>query len=111
MQTPKHIRVRGSLQLLLGLILVALMGTVTYNLAPSLLRPGGDESRFTATAEQAQLILGLFALIVTLGLLSMVSGLWQIVTGRRSKWMVLVMLLVFALVAAGAWLSWRVLSG
>lgn len=111
MQTPKQIRVRGLLQLLLGLILVALMGTVTYNLAPSLLRPRGEASSFTGTAEQAQIILGLFALTIAFGLMSMAAGLWQIITGRRDKWIILVILLVFALVVAGAWLSWHALSG
>ncbi len=55
-QPSTNIRRRGWLQLLLGLFLVGMMGTITYNLAPGLLFPGerlADGLQFTGTAEQA----------------------------------------------------------
>src|SRR3712207_2705890 len=50
-RTAKVVRRLGWLQLLIGLFLVGLMGTITYNLAPALLNPAAatDGSRFTGT--------------------------------------------------------------
>jgi hypothetical protein len=48
--------------------------------------PDASGSRFTGTTEQAQLILGLFGLIIVFGLTSIVGGLWQVITGTRNKW-------------------------
>jgi MFS family permease len=88
------VRRLGWLQLFAGLFLVALMGTITYNLAPLMLRAGerAGGARFTGTAEQAQLILGLFGLVIAFGLASMLSGLWHIKTGRRNKWIFFLLL-------------------
>jgi hypothetical protein len=74
--------------LLIGLFLVGLMGTITFNTAPGLLQPGVPQGgeRFTGTVEQGRFILGLFGLVIVFGLTSVVSGVWQIVTGRRNKW-------------------------
>ena len=98
-------RVRGWLSLVIGLFLVGFMGTITYRLAPSLLLPGTRDGGggFTGTAEQARLILGLFGLVITFGFFSMVSGLWQIVTGRRNKWIWIFMLALFIILILMAW--------
>jgi MFS family permease len=101
------VRGLGWLQLLIGLFLVGLMGTITYNLAPSLLSPAApaDGSRFTGTPEQALVILGLFGLVIAFGVGSIASGLWQIATGRRNKWIFIAMLALFVVVMLTAWLT------
>ena len=109
----KNWRLRGWLQVFLGLFLVGFVGLITFNLAPQMLRPGvaGDGGgRFTGTAEQGLLIIGLFGLIITFGLGSVAGGLWQIVTGRRNKWILAVMLGLFAIVMLAAWLTTRSLA-
>jgi MFS family permease len=110
---PKNWRLRGWLQLLSGLILVGLMGTITYNLAPQMLRPGvaAGGGGFTGTAEQGLLILGLFGFLITFGLGSVASGLWQIATGRRNKWIFALTLGLFLLVMLAAWLTTGSLKG
>ena len=114
LRPPKTGRLRGWLQVLLGLFLVGFMGLLTYNLAPMMLTPGesvGGGGRFTGTAEQGLLILGLFGLIITFGLGSVASGLWLIATGRRSKWIIALMIGLFVLVMLAAWFTTYSLKG
>ena len=105
LRSAKLVRRLGWLQLLIGLFLVGLMGTITYNLAPALLQAGEsvDGSRFTGTPQQAQLILGLFGMVLVFGLGSILSGLWQIKTGRRNKWLFIIMLVLFVVLIAFSW--------
>jgi MFS family permease len=106
LRSARLVRGLGWLQLLIGLFLVGLMGTITYNLAPSLLSPAAPAgSRFTGTPGQALMILGLFGLVITFGVGSIASGLWQIVTGRRNKWIFILMLVLFVVVMLTAWLT------
>ena len=107
LRTAKQVRRLGWVQLLIGVFLVGLMGTITFNLAPLMLRtgePAASGARFTGTAEQAQLILGLFGLVILFGLTSMASGLWQIKTGRRNKWIFILMLALVVLLVLAGWL-------
>ena len=100
-------RLLGVLQLLVGLFLVGLMGTITYRLAPALAgaaRADGGTG-FKGTREQALLIFGLFGLVITFGLGSVASGLWQLVTGRRSRWLFVAMLALFVVVMLYAWFA------
>lgn len=94
MRSAGQIRFLGGIQLLLGVFLAGFMGVITYNLAPLLLNPSRPEggSRFTGTSQQAVLILGLFGLIIIFGLGSSLTGIWQIATGRRNKWIILIVL-------------------
>ncbi|HLL75217.1 MAG TPA: hypothetical protein VK421_08100 [Pyrinomonadaceae bacterium] len=107
LRTAKVVRRLGWLQLLIGLFLIGLMGTITYNLAPALLNPAAatDGSRFTGTPEQALMILGLFGLVITFGVGSLAAGLWQIATGRRNNWIFVLMILLFVVVMVVAWLT------
>ncbi|HJR08614.1 MAG TPA: hypothetical protein VJ842_15245 [Pyrinomonadaceae bacterium] len=105
LRTAKQVRRLGWLQLAIGVFLIGLMGTITYNLAPALLQAGEsvDGSRFTGTPQQAQLILGLFGMVLVFGVGSVASGLWQIKTGRRNKWLFIVMLVLFVILIAFSW--------
>jgi MFS family permease len=108
-----QVRRLGWAQLILGLFLVGLMGTITFNLAPSMLRPGASQSgtRFTGTPEQAQLILGLFGLVIVFGLTGIVNGLWQIITGRRNKWILVIILVLAVLLIVGGRFVYKALGG
>ena len=86
-QNPRTVRRLGWVLLLLGLFLVGLMGTITWNLYPSMTHPGVADaggSTFTGTTQQARDALQLFGMVMAFGLLSTVNGLWQIATGRRN---------------------------
>ena len=105
LRTAKQVRRLGWLQLAIGVFLIGLMGTITYNLAPALLQAGEstDGARFTGTPQQAQLILGLFGMVLVFGLGSILSGLWQIKTGRRNKWLFIIMVVLFVVLIAFSW--------
>jgi MFS family permease len=107
LRSAKLVRRLGWLQLLLGLFLVGMMGTITYHLAPALLSPAAATggSRFTGSPEQALMILALFGLVITFGVGSIAGGLWQIFTGRRNKWIFILMLLLFVVLLVSAWLT------
>jgi len=112
--TTKRVRVLGWVQFAMGLFLVGLMGAITYNVAPMMLQPGVETaggSRFTGTAGQALVILGLFGLVIIFGLTSMVSGLYQVKTGRRNKMIFVFMLAVFGVLMVAAWLIQAGLGG
>ena len=116
LRTAKQVRRLGWLQLVIGVFLVGLMGTITYNLAPLMFpaRPpaaGRSGARFTGTPEQAQLILGLFGMVMVFGLGSIVSGVWQIKTGRRNKWLFIVMVALFVVLILFSWYLRSALRG
>ena len=111
MRTPKMVRRLGWFLLLVGLFLVVLIGTVTWNLAPALMHPYAPDSNFTGTAEQARLILRLFGVVILFGLGTMVNGTYQIVTGQRSRIITFVTLGLAAVLFIVAWSTNRGLGG
>lgn len=104
MPRAQGIRRRGWLLIVIGFLLVMMMGAITLMVAPTMLSgTSSTGAKFTGTPEQAFLILGLFGVVIIFGLTSIASGLWQIVTGRRSIWIVVLILgLTFLLIVAGA---------
>ena len=100
---------RGIVLLLCGLILLGVMGAVTWNMYPTLTNPGVtiDGSTFTGTADQAQITLLLFAAVLVFGLVATANGIYMLVTKQQSKAFTFVslglaaLLLVIAIVATG----------
>ena len=79
---------RGIVLLLCGLFLLGLMGTITYNMYPTLTHPGvrmPDGSSFTGTAEQARITLLLFAAVIVFGLVATANGLYMLITKQQSR--------------------------
>ena len=87
MRAVRESRARGWALLVIGLFLIGMMGAISWNMAPSLMRPGVeiDGGTWTGTAEQARMVLGLFALLIAFGFASAANGAFQIATGRQSK--------------------------
>lgn len=104
MPRAQGVRRRGWVLIVLGVLLVAMMGTITFLTAPMMMsRRASSGAGFTGTPEQALLILGLFGIVMIFGITCIGSGLWQIVTGRRSIWIVVITLsLTFLLIVAGS---------
>src|SRR5690606_29000599 len=80
------IRIRGTFLIVIGLFMVAFMGGIAIFVAALLL---GSASQNVSSARRLNdeipmliLIYGIFALVIALGLNSLISGLWMIVTGR-----------------------------
>ena len=99
MRAVRESRLRGWALLLLGLLLVGMMGTITFYMSPQLMNPGVETAgggSFTGTARQARLILYLFWALIAFGALTAVNGVYQIATGRQHWAFVALTLLVFA---------------
>ena len=111
MRTPKMVRRLGWFLLLIGLFLVGLMGTITWNLAPSLLHPYSPDSNYTGTAEQARMILRLFAVVIIFGIGTMINGAYQIKTGQRNGWITAATLGLAVVLFVVAWVTNRGLGG
>jgi membrane protease YdiL (CAAX protease family) len=96
-------RTRGVILVVCGLFLIGLMGTITIALLPTLLHAGkeGGGADFEGTAQQAQMILGLFGVIIAFGFTSLAYGIYQLVYRRENKaFIVVTLLLVVVLLAA-----------
>jgi O-antigen/teichoic acid export membrane protein len=100
-------RTRGIILVICGLVLIGLMGTVTIALLPTLLHAGKDVggSDFEGTTQQAQMILGLFAVIIAFGFTSLAYGIYQLVYRRESKAFIVVTLLLVAVLLVAVWLT------
>jgi len=112
MKSSRNIRTRGWVLLCCGLFLVLVMGWITWSLWPTLARPGVEyeSGSFQGTKQQAQMILGLFGLVILFGALGTVNALYMIMTGRQSRWFVIVTLLLAVAIVAAAWLMMRMLK-
>lgn len=78
------------------------MGGITLFTAPIMLSSGSTSggTSFSGTPEQAILILGLFGMVIVFGFAAILAGVFQIITGRRSIWIIIaILVLTFLLVA------------
>jgi hypothetical protein len=112
MRNSRNIRTRGWVLLCCGLFLVLFMGWIAWSLLPTLLRPGieQDSSTFTGSKDQAQMILGLFALVILFGAVGTLNAIYMITTGRQNRVFVIVTLLLAVALAGFAWVTTRMLK-
>jgi len=81
-----RLKTAAIVQVVAGVFLLLLMGTVTWRMAPILLAapaPLADGSRFNASQEVAQMVLALFGSVMAFGALALFIGLRQLATGVR----------------------------
>ncbi|MEO7725460.1 MAG: hypothetical protein ABIU29_12380 [Chthoniobacterales bacterium] len=86
MQSKRWSRRYGVLLVILGLVISIVIGFVLLALLPRLLHPRG--SGFSDTGAQATLALVVLGAVETFGVTVTCYGVWQVVTGRRSKWVI-----------------------
>lgn len=92
----QRIRRLGIVAVVMGVFLVGMMAVITAVVAPIMLSAGSETNgaKFEGTPEQGLLIMGLFGVIFVFGLVAIASGIFQIVTGRRS---IVIVVIVIAL--------------
>ncbi|MBA2435743.1 MAG: hypothetical protein H0V54_11810 [Chthoniobacterales bacterium] len=101
MQSKRWSRRYGVVLVILGLVISIVIGFVLLALLPRLHHPRG--SGFSDTGAQATLALVVLGAVETFGVTVTCYGVWQVVTGRRSKWVIyfalgiVIFLLLFAL--------------
>lgn len=104
MQTASTIRVLGWVLLVIGAFLVVFMGALSVLIASIILNSGdpGATTRFNGGTKEIAFIVGVFSVVIAIGVTSLVSGFWQIRYGRRNKSIVRIMVwLALAFMVAG----------
>jgi hypothetical protein len=108
LQSVSDIRIRGVLSVLLGVALLAFMGWLSlwvYN-AITEPTPPGSTPRFTGGPEEIGFIVFGFGLVILIALAGTIGGLWQIIFGKRNKWIVyLVIVLGLVFIGTGLLLT------
>lgn len=95
--SQKYMVKNGYLQIVIGAILALGMTGLGAYLGKIMLFPASGGSRFTGTLADASLIVGIFLLVISVGVAAMVNGYWQIRYGRRNKYIVY-FLIAFAVI-------------
>lgn len=81
-------KARAVLQVVLGVFLVGLMGTIAVRMAPMLLAAPdalADGSRFNASQGAARLVLALFAAVILFGTITIAHGISLARSGIRLR--------------------------
>ena len=99
MQSRRWSRRFGTVLVACGLFITGLMATVIYFTAPTMLRPGVEieGTRFEGSRAQGVFFLALMGVVLAFGVTAMLYGAWQTKTGRRSRWVVYVLVGVVVL--------------
>ena len=104
--TAKNVRTRGTILVIVGLFLIALIGGISIFLAVLLFGSANQTPEGTRRVQEAMpmllVVYGLFALLIAFGLNSLISGIWMLVTGRRNRVMLWVMWGLLALLGIAA---------
>ena len=103
-----NVRIRGGMLLVIGAFLIAMMSYISYFSVAAYVGTDPSGSRFTGTREQFMGIAALFGALILFGFVSAVTGIWQLVVGRRNKVLVwLGLALGIALYAGALLMIWR----
>ena len=109
MRSSRTVRAYGAVMMVCGIILLGMMGTITVLLWPQLMNPGREMAggtTFTGSAGDAEMILWLFGLVLLFGLVALLTGLWQVATGRRNRWVAIIAVaLGAAIFVYGRWMT------
>ena len=90
-QTPETIRALGGVLIFLGVILAGGMGVLMIWLNNAMTNPSST-IKFNADSPQQELIFPVLGMVAAFGISAMVAGIWQILTGKRSKTLIFIML-------------------
>lgn len=114
MKSERTVRTLGWVMVAIGLFLIGLMALILNAIGPALDAASGgggvstDGQRFSGSAEAAQAVTRLLWTILGFGVIDLANGLYQGISGRRSKVMNIAMMLcalAMAFLAAAAVLS------
>lgn len=93
--SASSVRTRGTILVVVGLFLIALIGGIGAFIAILLF---GSANKDAASAKRLNeaipvlfVVYGLFAVLIAFGLNSLLSGIWMLVTGRRNRVMFWIM--------------------
>ena len=101
MQSKRWSRRYGWILLVLGICISGVIGLVLMAIGPKLLAAisGSGGTGFSGSVADARLAFGILSAVELFGVTAVCYGLWQIVTGRRNKWVIYFMVGICALLA------------
>ncbi len=106
--SSRTIRIASGVLIACGLILVGMMGWLIGALGPGLAGTAATgDSTFTGTPEQGAMILRLFWVVLGFGVLALGIGIVQMKSGKRQRWLSMLMI---PLVIALAVMIWQVVT-
>ncbi len=79
---------RGIVLVVCGLVMIIMIGVITWNLYPSLTNPGvrmPDGGRWTGDAESARMVLLLFYALIAFGVVALANGIYMLVTRQQTR--------------------------
>ena len=85
LQTSMSIRVRGAALTLCGVILAAMMSFLSIWTMNVFNNPEGSGARFTGTNQEKMIIIGLFGSLLLFGAVCILTGMCQVILGRRNR--------------------------
>lgn len=95
-QSAKKVRILGGLLLVIGTFLVLFMTGLGIYLG-SIISNSDDPSattRFTGDPQDVMLIVVIFGLVISFGLASIGSGIWQLIYGKPNRKVMVVVFLI-----------------
>lgn len=99
--TSSNIRTRGVVLVVIGLFLAGMMGSIAVIVGMLLLGSKDPETIRKVNKDIVTFlaIYGLFAAVILFGVHSIISGVWMIAAGKRSRFLVWMMWAILALLA------------
>jgi hypothetical protein len=101
LRTAKNIRIRGVIQIVTGVVLVAMMIGLAVFIGVAVMNAAQDAAQAKRIAGERTLfigIYGLFAVITIFGLNGIAMGAWQLTFGRRNKVFIWIMIALLAII-------------
>ncbi len=94
----------GAVLICIGLFLIGIIGTVSVFIASTMANTGksSSTSRWTGTTGEAMLIFAILGAVMLFGIASVITGGYQLVTGRRNQKLVYLILALGGILFIGA---------
>ena len=86
LQSKRWSRRYGCLLVAIGLFISTIMTLLLVDFGPKMLHPNGGSTGFSGTAGEGRIAFGILGVVELFGVTALGYGLWQMVSGRRSKW-------------------------
>jgi len=104
MSTSRSLRRLGWVILAAGLLITGVMGKIAWFYWPLLRHPGETigGSSFSGSKDDAVLIQQVFSFVAGFGVVAIINGARQIVTGRRNRFFVILTVALFAMIFIAA---------
>lgn len=85
LHTTTATRIRGGLMAACGLVILGIIGPITFWMLNAMNNPTPGGARFNGNRREALAILGLFGMLITFGVGGTLLGLFQLAMGKRNR--------------------------